>query len=180
MLKLKFTDHYDYPIDLVFSTYRDKQAEYGPLVPNLTKVVILKREERSEDEIFLSVEWHGFGQIPAAVRAILRPKMISWKDTQLWNSKELTNTWTIIPNYFKEFVKCEGQWKFFDEGEKTRVELDGIFSVNITRFPPFPRSLCRAAGPMIEKFIARYLKPNLIANSRALKKYFAKELGSKK
>jgi len=180
MYKLRFTDHYDYPIDVVFTTYRDKQPEYTKFVPNLRKVVVLKREERSEHEVYQNVEWHGFGQIPAAVRAILHPHMIKWKDEQLWDTRAMTEKWKIEPYFFKEFVKCEGTWSFFPEGEnRTRVELDGFFSVNITHFPGVPKIIYQAAGSIIEKFIGHYVKPNLIANSKGIKKFFEEELKKK-
>ncbi|MEW5945168.1 MAG: hypothetical protein AB1742_03120 [bacterium] len=180
MLKLTYTDHYDYPMDVVFSVYRDRQAEYTKYVPNLRKVVILKREQRSDHEVFLSVEWHGFGQIPAAVRSILHPHMIKWKDTQLWDSTKMTNEWTIEPYFFREFVECKGKWSFFPEGDdRTRIELDGHFSVNITHFPGVPKVILRQAGGVIEKFIGRYVKPNLVANSKGIKKFFEAEIGKK-
>ncbi|MEW6202928.1 MAG: hypothetical protein AB1546_13205 [bacterium] len=181
MLKLTFTDHYDYPIDVVFTTYRDRQPEYTKYVPNLRKVVVLKREERNEHEVFQNVEWHGFGQIPAAVRAILHPHMIRWKDEQLWDTRTMSEVWKIVPYFFSEFVKCEGKWSFFKDGEnRTRVELDGVFSVNITSFPGMPKAICLMAGGIIEKFIGRYLKPNLAANSKAIKKFFEEEMRKKK
>lgn len=178
-MKLAFVDHFDYPREVVFSVFRDRLLEYTKYVPNLVSVKILEKKKIDEHKIKIRAEWMGCGQIPLVVRAILKPEMIKWKDECIWDEKNWTNTWKIEPYYFKEFVKCKGCWFFQKDGKnKTKVELDGIFEVYIPHFPGVPDKVAQGAGKIIEKFIGKYLEPNLKENNKAIRKLL-KEIYSK-
>lgn len=181
MIKLKYTDYFDYPVDLVFKIFRDRLEEYPKYCSNLVSVKVKERKELDAHRVLTKAEWRGAGHIPLVVRAILRPEMIKWKDECIWDEKKYRWDWKIEPFYFKEFVKCSGSWKLTKEGkDKTKIELDGIFSVYIPHFPGVPDRVAQGAGGIIEKFIMRYLEPNLKENNKTVRKILEKEYSKKK
>ena len=110
----------------------------------------------------MRVKWFGLGQIPAAIRNILKPEMISWEDWQEWDREAGECRWEIKPFYFREFVECRGVWKYTPKGDdRCLTTCKGVFNVKITKFPPFPDFLVRKASPLIEKMIGGYLEPNM-------------------
>lgn len=176
MLKIEFDETLDHPRDLVFEVLRDRLTEYTKHVPNLTYVKVLDRKKIGADKLQMRAEWMGHGQIPLLVRAILRPDMIKWKDVSVWDSKKYTCSWEIEPYFFKEYFKCKGQWKLHEEGKnETRIEMDGTLHIDIPHFPGVPDRIAQGAGVLIEKFIMRYLEPNLRENYKAVQKFLALE-----
>jgi len=180
-MKINVKDEFPFPADVVFHTFRDRMEEYVRYTPNITDIVIKEREEIDEKTLKMRCDWGGMGQIPKVVRSILKPEMLRWEDWQTWDADEMTNTWVIKPFYFREFVRCEGVWKFSPKGDdRTVVACSGVFEVKIDHFPPFPDSLARRASPLIEKFIGGYVKPNMVSTFRAIKKFIAADMKKKK
>lgn len=162
MTKFHFEEVLPYPVEEVFYTFRDQLEEYASLAPNIRSVKILKRRTHGPKTVEVEAEWHGFGDIPLVVRGILKPHMLAWRDVVVWDEERLENRWVVHPFFFGNFVECKGGWKFKKAGpNRTRARLDGSLHIFIPRFPPFPDQLVQKAGPVIEKFILKYLEPNL-------------------
>jgi ribosome-associated toxin RatA of RatAB toxin-antitoxin module len=175
-MKISVKQELPYSAEDVFTAFRDRMLDYIKFCPNITKVVIMSREDVDENTTKMRVQWHGLGQIPDVIRAILKPEMISWEDWEEWDKSALECRWTIKPYYFREFVKSEGVWKFEPRGDsKCAASCTGIFNVNITHFPPFPSFICRSASPLIEKMIGSYVQPNLKSVFGAVGKFIADE-----
>ena len=176
-MKINVKDEFPFPADVVFRTFRDRMDEYVEYTPNITDIQIKEREEVDEKTVRMRCDWGGMGQIPKIVRSILKPEMLRWEDWQTWDAEEMTNSWVIKPFYFREFVNCEGVWKFVQKGEEaTEVVCRGVFEVKIEKFPPFPDRLVKRASPAIEKFIGGYLKPNMMSTFRAIKKFIREDM----
>ena len=180
-MRISVKDEFPFPAETVFLTFRDRMQEYVKCTPNITDIIIKHREVVDENTLKMQCDWGGMGQIPAPVRAILKPEMIRWEDWQTWDHKAMTNTWIIKPFYFREFVKCEGVWKYTPRGDdKCVVSCEGIFEVKITRFPPFPEFICRQASPLIERMIGGYIPSNMKSTFKAIKKFIADDEKKKK
>jgi len=175
-MKIDVKYEFPYSAEDVYLTFRDRMLEYVKFCPNLQKVVIMSREDVDDNMTKLRVQWHGLGQIPDIIRSILKPEMLSWEDWEDWDLKALECRWVIKPYYFREFVKCEGVWRFEPNGDsKCLATCSGVFNVNITSFPPFPLFVCRSASPVIEKMIGSYIQPNLRGVFDAVGKFIAAE-----
>jgi hypothetical protein len=161
-MKIDVKHEFSYSAMEVYLTFRDRMPEYVKFCPNLTKIVVMDREDLPDDKTKMRVQWHGLGQIPDVIRNILKPEMISWEDWEEWDMKSYECRWVIKPYYFREFVVSEGVWKFEPCGDnKCIATCKGIFNITITKFPPFPSFICKAASPAIEKMIGSYLPSNL-------------------
>ena len=180
-MKIQVKDEFPFPAEVVFKTFRDRMDEYVKHTPNITDIKIKNREEVSDTIIKMQCDWGGMGQIPEAVRKILKPEMLRWEDWQTWDSDKLTNEWIIKPFYFREFVTCNGVWTYIPKGEdKCIVKCEGVFIVKITKFPPFPPWLCKQMSPLIEKVIGGYVPGNMKSTFRAIKKFIAADMKKNK
>ena len=181
MIKLHFEEVLDFPRDMVFEVLRDRLLEYTKYVPNLKYVKILDRKKLSADKLQMRAEWMGHGDIPFLVRALLKPDMIKWKDVSVWDAKKYSCSWEIETFYFNEFFKCKGEWELHEEDEdETRIEMTGSLHIYIPHFPGVPDRIAQAAGGLIEKFLLRYLEPNLRENYKAVQKFLEQESTKKK
>ena len=176
-MKIQVRDEFPFPAEVVFKTFRDRMDEYVKHTPNITDIKIKSREQVSDTVLTMQCDWGGMGQIPDLVRKILKPEMLRWEDWQTWDETSLTNEWVIRPYYFREFVTCHGVWTYEPQGEyKCLVRCDGVFEVNITEFPPFPKWLVQKASPMVEKVIGGYIPSNMKQTFRAIKKFIAADM----
>lgn len=175
MQKLQFVEYFDYPRELVFETMRDKIEKYIKYAPNIKYAKVIEKKQIDKNVLKMRMEWMGHGQIPLVVRPILKPDMIKWRDEAIWDEKNWTCSWEITPFYFKEFVECRGVWNYIEEKNRTKMQLDGIFKVYIPSFPGVPDKVAQSAGGMIEKFIMKYLEPNMKSTMKAVKKFLEEE-----
>lgn len=180
MTKFHFEEVLPYPAEQVFYTFRDQLEAYASLAPNVRSVKIMRRTEHSPKETEIEAQWQGSGDIPLMVRGILKPHMLSWRDVVVWNEEKLENKWVIHTFFFQDFVECKGGWKFRRVGENaTRVRLEGSLHIFIPHLPPFPDHLVQKAGPIIERFILKYLEPNLRQSVDVLEQLLERELKEK-
>jgi hypothetical protein len=180
-MNINVVEQFPFPAELVFSTFRDRIQEYVRYTPNITDIKIKAREVVDEKTLTMQCDWGGLGQIPAAIRNILKPEMIRWEDWQTWDSDKLTCDWIIKPFTFRDFVTCEGQWQFEPIApDRARVACIGVFIVRINHFPPFPDFLCRKASPIIEQMIGSYIPSNMHATFRAVKKFIELDIAKNK
>ncbi len=179
-MKIDVRHEFPYSAETVYHVFRDRMQEYVRFCPNLTKVVIEQRMDVSETITEMRVRWHGLGQIPELIRHLLKPEMISWEDWETWDSTARECRWVIKPFYFREFVKCEGAWRFESLGEnKCAARCDGVFIVDIKKFPPFPEFIVKKASPAIEKMIGSYLEPNLKSVFKAVNDFISSSTAKK-
>jgi hypothetical protein len=170
---------YEFPFaaEDIYTMFKDRMMDYVGYCPNLTKIAIMDTEVVDDNITKMRVQWFGLGQIPQMIRSILKPEMISWEDWETWDKNALECRWVIKPYYFREFVKCEGAWKFNPIAEnKCLATCKGVFEVRITKFPPFPDFLVKKASPLIEGMIGGYLEPNLKSVFKAVSSLKAADL----
>lgn len=180
-MRISVKEEFPFSAEVVFHTFRDRMDEYVRHTPNITDIKIKNREQVSDTVLTMQCDWGGMGQIPSVVRKILKPEMLRWEDWQTWDSEKLTNDWIIRPFYFREFVTCNGVWRYKPTGpESCQVSCEGVFIVKITHFPPFPDWLCQKMSPVIERTIGGYIPSNMKDTFKAIRKFIAADLKKQK
>ncbi len=170
-MKFDWKYYYNHPAIKVFITFRERTIDFAKHIPNIKGVKILEKKEVGEKKVRLLTEWHAKAPIPLIAKAIVKPEMLKWKEDDLYDENDLTLKWVIIPNFFKEFFSTGGEWVFRDiDKNRCEVNLKGFINVYIPHFPGVPDSIAHAAGGIIEKTIAKYLKPNIDATNKAISK----------
>src|ERR1700678_4499126 len=103
-----------FPVPVVFAAYRDDLTSLLPYLPNVRSIEVKSRRDSGAIAEFVN-EWHGGGDIPAAVRAVLSEAILSWTDLATWNSDEHVCDWRIETHAFKDAVQCAGRNRFVAE-----------------------------------------------------------------
>lgn len=155
---------------VVFAAYRDKLIDMLPYLPNVRAIEVRKREEDG-DVVKLLNFWKGGGDIPAAARAFVSEGMLSWLDHASWNAAEFTCDWKIEPQAFTEAITCIGKNRFFEDGQKTRLEIRGEIAIDPKKLKGIPGFLSGKVAKAVEELLISKIKPNLVSTADGLTKY---------
>ena len=164
-----------YPLELTYRTYRDELPEFVDYLPNVRAIRVESRDE-TEGVVALVNVWEGGGDIPAAVRTLLREDMLTWTDYATWKEAEHLCEWNIKTHAFEEAVRCSGTNRFIaiDEG-RTRMELRGDLSIDLKKVRGVPSFLAGSLGRTVEQFLVKQITTNLTSVSAGLSSYLAEK-----
>ena len=167
----------DQPRDVVFRVYRDILPDLIPWLPNVRGIDVKSRSEKG-DVVELVNVWHGGGDVPAAVRAILSDSVLSWTDYAEWNETNHTCKWRSESHSFKEAVDSRGVNSFVELGpNKMAIRIDGRIDVDAAKIPGVPRLVAGKVGKLIEGFLIKQVQDNLQEVARGVGRYL-KEKGA--
>lgn len=162
-----------FPREAVFRVYRDELPQVAAFIPNVRSIEVRARAEEGST-LRLHNVWHGGGDIPAAVRAVVDEKVLSWDDFAAWDAGTLEASWTIRTHAFTDAVSCSGRTRILAVGEgKSRVELTGQFAIDARKVAGVPAILAGSIGKTVEGFLARQITANLAATTDAVSRYLA-------
>src|SRR5258708_3167657 len=118
-----------FPRNVLFAAYRDHIIELVPYLPNVRRIDVTPRNEGGPI-VQLVNEWHGGGEIPAALRAVVGDSMLSWMDHATWNSDTFRCEWRSETRAFADALRCAGYNAFVDDGPgKTLLQIRGAIEV---------------------------------------------------
>jgi hypothetical protein len=159
-----------FPRSLVYTTYRDKLAEVVPYLHNVRGIEVKSRQEK-DGLIYLTNEWHGGGEIPAAARAVLSDAMLSWTDFATWNEANFSTDWRIQTHAFTEAVHCRGKNLFLPDGNGTLIQSRGELRIDTNQIHGVPHFLAGMVAGMVEDFLSKKIAPNLQQFGEAVCRY---------
>jgi len=160
-----------FPRETVFAAYRDDVVELVPYLTNVQAIEVKSRQERGHLVEFVN-EWHGGGELPAAVRAFVSEAMLSWTDYATWDAKSFSCDWRIETHAFRDAVRAVGQNRFLEDGpDKTLLEIRGSFEVDARKIRGVPRFLAGAVGRTVEEFMVGKIQSNLVETAKSLTRY---------
>jgi len=167
-----------YSRDVVFRAYRDDLPKVVEFLPNVRAIEVKKREEAGSITTLLNV-WHGGGEVPAAARALLDEKALSWDDHAIWDESKHQCDWTIHTHAFTDAVTSKGQTKLIELApDRTRIELRGEFAIDLKKVRGIPSFLAGSVGKAVEGFLSKQITANLTSTTDALSRYLAKTKGA--
>ncbi len=170
-MKFTLTDEIPYPRPLVFQTHRDALLELKAYMPNVADVVVEERHEEG-DVVRLLNRWTGAsGDVPAVLRPVIRPEMLSWLDRATWDAGRWRTEWEITLLALPDAVTARGINVFRDDGDVTQIQMTGEFLLHPERIRGVPTFVARQAAPAIEKFVVGLLEPNLRKSNAAVRQY---------
>jgi len=160
-----------FPRALTYRTYRDDMPKFVPYLPNVRDIAVRERSE--EDGVVRLVNiWQGGGEIPVAIRPLLRDSMLSWTDYATWDPDAWTCAWRIETHSFTEAVRCSGTNRFIEiDASRTRLEIRGELSIQLRKVRGVPAFLAGPLGRTVEQFMVKQITTNLTTVSQGLSKY---------
>jgi len=173
-MKITADARVDYPLDLVFHTYRDELERLVPWLPNVESIVVKEREDDVDGAGHLTRLWNvwrGKASIPSIARGFLKPEMLAWDDHAEWDERTRVCSWRSEPHFFRERTRCAGTTTLLPDGAGTRLQIRGEFSLDLKGMRGVPRLVTGAAQKAAETFIVALLSPNLASISQGLDGY---------
>jgi hypothetical protein len=155
----------------VFAAYRDQMARVLEFLPNVRAVDVTRRQEEGAI-VYQSSEWHGGGEVPAAVRGIVSQSMLAWTDHAKWDAAGFLCDWRADSRSFPDGVRCRGRTSFLEEPDgHTLLELHCAVEVDARRLPGVPGFLAGSVGRSVEEFLAARIRANLAETTKWFDKY---------
>lgn len=157
--------------DTVYRVYRDELPELLAYLPNVRGIEVKSRKAEGSIVEFVNV-WHGGGDIPAAVRAVLSESVLSWTDHARWDESDWSCQWRSEAHSFTEAVDSRGRNTFVELGpQKMVIRIDGRIDVDAARIPGIPRLVAGKVGRLIEGFLVKQVQDNLQEVARGVDRY---------
>ena len=172
-MEIKADARVGFPLDLVFSTYRDRMVELVPHLPNIRSIEVKSRVER-DGEVDLENEWLGGGDIPKAVRGLLSESMLGWTDYATWVSLDRTVRWRTAVHAFSGAIASAGKNHFIADGSATRIEIRGSLTIDPAKIPA-PRFLAKTVAETATKIVVGIVSTNLLDVARGVDQLLASE-----
>ncbi|MCK6591727.1 MAG: hypothetical protein HUU21_21100 [Polyangiaceae bacterium] len=163
-----------FPLDRVFSAYRDRLSEVTEHLPNIRRIQVLSREDAG-DVVHLVNEWTGGGDIPKAALAVLKESMLRWTDYATWTTSTRSVAWRTEVGAFPGVVKSSGTNRFVEVPSGTRLEIRGTLVCDAAKLPGVPRLLAGGINPVVEKFLVGQVSVNSVEVAKALGKLLERD-----
>ena len=159
-MDFKCKESLNYPIELVWTTFRDHLPEISAQQDDIEYVKVEKRVKKKPDAIHVVSLWKSNPSIPGFIKKVITPDLLIWTDTAIWDNEEHICHFTIDTHYKIEDVKCEGTIHFesTSAGKHTRITYSGQLTIEKT-----PRSSIFMTGfviKAIEAFAERMIETN--------------------
>jgi hypothetical protein len=159
-----------FPRSLVYATYRDALIQLVPYMPNVRQIDLVLRKEQANG-LQLVHEWHGGGEIPAAMRAFLSEDLLSWTNYASWNDDTFVTDWRNETHAFRDAVSCSGTNRFRENGTGTRVESSGKLVIDAERLHGVPRLMQGMVAHTVEDLLGKQIEPNFLQMGDGVRRY---------
>ncbi|MEW6203174.1 MAG: hypothetical protein AB1546_14440 [bacterium] len=170
MYKFKHKESFPCPAREAFEAGTRDFEDLGKYIPNVTKIEVLHHETLDDGRKRWLLKFHGDGAIPLIARAVIKPRMLRWKEEMICNPGDMTIEWSIETYYFTEHFHCAGKTHYYDRGSTCDVVVDGCLNVTLSHLPGFHDVLVRKAVQLLEPFVGRLIAPNLGKFYKAIKR----------
>lgn len=169
-MKIRSETRLHHSIDKVFEAYRDRMSEVAAFLPDIESIQVLSRVEE-DGRVVLHNEWRGDVEIPKVASKFLKPEHLRWDDYATWQTDTRSCSWRIETRVFNDGFSCSGTTKLTEDGDGTRIVLDGDLKIQLQGVPGVPGFLGKRLAPQIEKFVVALIAPNLEKTNEAIGRY---------
>jgi hypothetical protein len=153
------------PQQQLWAAMRDHLADFAGSIDDIESVRQIERSTDANGIVHIVNEWRIRQQIPAAIRTMMKIGEMGWIDRNSWHTDTGTCSWSIEPNFLREFISCSGETAFSTAmaGRGTRVTFAGELDLK-------PGLLGSLAGiePMVSGFIESIVTTIIPRNLRAV------------
>ena len=161
-----------YPLDLVWTTIRDRLPEMVPMLGDVASITVLDRREDSSGIIGLVNEWRLRLNIPTVLSAVVKPEMLGWIDRAEWRDVTHKCCWAIEPFFLTEAVRCAGTTVYEPAigGRGARITFAGTLDIDNARLGVIPTSLGIPVSAALETLVSTLIPKNFRKTTDALAK----------
>jgi hypothetical protein len=167
-MELRADARIPFPPAAVFAACRDEMPALLPYLPSIASIAVTAREERGS-VVENVVDWSSGRDLPAPLRALLGPSLMSWTDHATWYADSLSCDWRTRTHAFTEAVRCSARDRFLEDGPgRTLLEIRGVLEVDGHKLPGVPSFLAGAVGRQMESFLVSKIQSDLVKTAEGL------------
>ena len=100
------------PPKVVWQTMRDHFPDIARLVDEVESITVKSRDQITYGKMEVVNIWKAAPQLPTVIEQYIKPEMLTWTDTAIWDEEKMVCNWTIDSHYFREKMDCKGITKF--------------------------------------------------------------------
>ena len=162
-----------HPRARVWEALRDQLDQLSGLLDDVGTVTIQSREVLPENQVRLVNIWRADAQIPAALTSLVKPDMLAWTDTAVWNDDGFACHWIVEPHFQTKSIKCSGVTTFVETmaGRGTRVVFEGTLDITPAGLSGVPSIMRGTVSGAAEAFVTALIPRNFRRLSQAVGKY---------
>ncbi len=170
-MKFEIQDPIPFDAEEAFLILRDEMGALVPFMDGTESIIVVNREEEG-DEVKLKNHWHAsMDKIPSALRAFIKPEMLSWYDHVTWTSADYTGRWTLEAIGSDKLFSCHGETSVKQEGEQTVLAIEVSFEVYPEKVPGIPKFLAKKISGQVEKLIGEILSSSMRQMAQGMSAY---------
>jgi hypothetical protein len=167
--------HIAFPPALVFAACRDDLPKLLPFLPSIRSIEVTARQQRGRI-VENVVDWCSGRDLPAPLRALMGPSLLSWTDYATWNEDTLSCDWHTETHAFTKAVRCEARDRFLQDGpSKTLLEIRGVLEVDARKIAGVPGFLASTVGRAMEEFLVGKIKSDLVKTAEGLERLLSSQ-----
>ncbi|HOO56337.1 MAG TPA: DUF2505 family protein [bacterium] len=165
-MNFNMLDDFNWPIDEIAKLLADEELVNFDDLPNVTKRKQIERRWEGT-RLYKKFEWNVHGQIPKIARKLIKPEMLSFIESSVWDNEKYRFETKITPHYLKKLINCKtvSQWEKTGENSARR-KFFGNLDVNIP-----------VIGPVVEKAMLDQMKKNTDKGTVELRRIFEERIG---
>jgi hypothetical protein len=163
-----------FPRSCVFEAYRDRLPELLPYLPNIRAIEVMSRRDTGTVTELVNL-WHGMGEIPAAARAFLDERLLSWTDHARWDQADWSCHWRMQTHVFTEAIHAEGDNRYTEKGGVTRLVIEGALDIDPKKLKGVPRLFAGTIAKAAEQIVIGRVKPNLLEVAAGVSRFLEKQ-----
>lgn len=151
----------------VFDFMKNRIGEVVVHLPDIAAIECQAREPLDDGGQRLTNLWIASAAVPAALTRVIRPEMLRWTDTALWDAAGARCSWSIEPHLWKDAIQCRGSTRFDEamNGRGTRVRVQGELKFSSAHLPLLLRG---PAMRLLESFICVLVPGNFAKMLKAV------------
>ena len=167
-MELSADSRIPFPPAVVFAACHDEMPRLLPYLPSIRSIEVTGRTERAP-VVENVVMWCSGRGLPAPLRAVIGPSLLSWTDYGTWHEDSLTCDWRTETHAFTSAVRCRGHDRFLQDGpDKTLLEIRGVIEVDARKITGVPGFLAGAVGRSMERYLVERIQSDLVKTTEGL------------
>lgn len=171
-MRFDIADPIPLPADAAFRLVRDDMPALVPYMEDVESIEILERTEQG-DEVYLVNQWKASSKsVPAAVRKLVSPELLTWKDHATWHTETRACKWRLEPMRGGDIFQCTGSTRVEDTGDGTsRLALTIDLEIHPDKIPGIPAFLGRSIRGQVEAVLGKLLTSNMKNLGKSIRRY---------
>ncbi|HWG90203.1 MAG TPA: DUF2505 family protein [Candidatus Thermoplasmatota archaeon] len=128
----------------LYRAFRDQSLEYLKSMPAIHSAEMLDASPAAR-----RIHWRAKGDVPAAVKAFVKPSDLHWVEETRWDDGSLEAR-TVVTRPGSDVLHCQSVLRFRPQGDGVHVECEGDLKIKLP-----------LVGSMVEYAAARAIKENM-------------------